>query len=193
MTAVTQTDKLVFRFDARPPAKTLQSGRGAFAGADGRVHFFTKSGVRSEAWQMRADIGRQLPDGWTPSREPARVKVTLVYPERKTDRLPRGGFIPHVERPDADNLVKSILDSMTRARVWDDDAQVFDLRVRKFRGAVPFWEVAVEFGGYGFLDGGRHPLWFLKRLLTQRRRGERLHPAQPSAEQPTLDLGEGAP
>lgn len=41
------------------------------------------------------------------------------------------------ESPDADNLVKSLPDCMTRAGVWVDDDQVCELRVRKWRGMCP--------------------------------------------------------
>ncbi len=80
-----------------------------------------------------------------------RVRVELVYPFRKAERERLEGtaaaemLIPHFERPDADNLVKSLLDSMTRAGVWEDDGQVADLRVRKWRGMRPRWAVFVWF------------------------------------------------
>lgn len=167
-----QPDRLLFRFLARPPRKTHQGGvqYRRDPSARGGVRVFIDAAHSNEAWAMRADFARQLPDGWTPSDKPAKVVVTLVYPQRKTDRLPGGAYLPHTERPDADNLVKSILDAMTRARVWVDDAQVFDLRVRKWRGAVPRWEVRVDFGGIGHLDGQTMPVDALKAAIRARRR-----------------------
>lgn len=140
---------LAFRVEGIPPRKTLQSGRGAYVEAGGKVRFFTRAGVRAEAWEMRAEFARQLPEGWTARGDAAKVRVELVYPLRKQERerLVAAGavdtLLPHVERPDADNLVKSLLDSMTRAGVWVDDAQVCDLRVRKWRGMRPRWAVFV--------------------------------------------------
>lgn len=142
---------MCFRVDGVPPRKTLQSGRGAYIDGDGQVRFFTKAQVRTEAWQMLAEFRRQLPAGWRAREGAVKVRVELVYPLRKheRERLVAAGcgdtLIPHVERPDADNLVKSILDSMTRAGVWTDDAQVFDVRVRKWRGVRPRWAVFVWF------------------------------------------------
>ena len=141
---------LAFRMDGMPPRKTLQAGRGAYV-ENGEVRFFTSPEVRAEAWQMRAEFKRQLPAGWRARRDPVRVRVELVYAMRKPERERLEGtaaaemLIPHVERPDADNLVKSLLDSMTRAGVWEDDAQVHDLRVRKWRGMRPRWAVFVWF------------------------------------------------
>lgn len=141
---------LSFRVDGMPPRKTLQSGRGVYV-ENGEVRFFTRAGVRAEAWEMRAEFARQLPPGWTARAEAARVRVELVYPLRKHERerlLAVGAadtLLPHIERPDVDNLSKSLLDSMTRAGVWQDDAQVCDLRVRKWRGVHPRWCVFVWF------------------------------------------------
>lgn len=40
-------------------------------------------------------------------------------------------FTPdHIGR-DADNILKCLLDALTKARVWGDDKQIFDLRVIK--------------------------------------------------------------
>ena len=37
---------------------------------------------------------------------------------------------PNRARRDLDNLPKAILDALTKARVWDDDSLVHDLRIR---------------------------------------------------------------
>jgi crossover junction endodeoxyribonuclease RusA len=40
-------------------------------------------------------------------------------------------FMPDKRRRDLDNLLKSLLDSMTHAGVWADDSQIHDLRIRR--------------------------------------------------------------
>jgi Holliday junction resolvase RusA-like endonuclease len=175
---------LAFRVDGMPPRRTLQAGRGAYV-KDGEVRFFTREGTRAEAWEMRAEFRRQLPEGWTARGGPVKVRVELVYPlrNRERERLEGAGavevLLPHVERPDADNIVKSLLDSMTRAGVWLDDAQVCDLRVRKWRGVRPRWAVFV---------------WFLPlpALPRRRRRGPGDGPEQGRLALGPLDaMGEG--
>lgn len=138
---------LAFQFDGVPPRKTLQAGRGLVADADapGGVRVFTREPQRAEAFWMREMFRRSLPAGWSPRTGAARVRVELVYPARQRDRLAGDVLLPHTVRPDADNLVKSLLDSLTRAGVWADDAQVYDLRVRKWRGRRPRWAVFVWF------------------------------------------------
>lgn len=130
---------LAFRMEGEPPRRTLQASRGARMGHDGRVHFYTRTPAREEAARMVWRFRSGLPPGWAarPPSGPVRVRVELVYPLRRKDRARGEALLPHFERPDADNLVKSLLDSMTRAGVWEDDGQVHDLRVRKWRGGVP--------------------------------------------------------
>ncbi|MBQ7251347.1 MAG: RusA family crossover junction endodeoxyribonuclease [Kiritimatiellae bacterium] len=135
---------LLFRVDGIPPRRTLQAGRGAYVDG-GTVRFYTKAGARAEAWQMLAEFRRQLPAGWTARKGAVRVQVELVYPATQKDRVTGEELVPHAVRPDVDNLVKSLLDSMTKAGVWEDDGQVAALSVRKWRGRRPRWAVFVWF------------------------------------------------
>jgi Holliday junction resolvase RusA-like endonuclease len=36
-----------------------------------------------------------------------------------------GRYALHVKKPDTDNLLKAVMDSLTEAGVWEDDALVF--------------------------------------------------------------------
>ena len=45
-----------------------------------------------------------------------------------------GSFIPHVKKPDADNLLKSTMDALTEIKVWQDDAQVYAIEASKYYG-----------------------------------------------------------
>jgi Holliday junction resolvase RusA-like endonuclease len=40
--------------------------------------------------------------------------------------------VPHVKKPDTDNLLKAVMDSLTAVKVWTDDAQVFETVVGKY-------------------------------------------------------------
>lgn len=66
-------------------------------------------------------------------REAVNTLVASTAPKRL-----EGDLTVHVEawfpdrrRRDLDNLLKSLLDSLTHAGVWDDDSQVVDLRISK--------------------------------------------------------------
>lgn len=67
---------------------------------------------------------------------PVRVRIVAVFSCPKTDfrkREPRERRL-HAKRPDAENVAKAVLDAATGC-VWQDDAQVCDLRVEKWIGA----------------------------------------------------------
>lgn len=55
-------------------------------------------------------------------------------------------FAPDHRSRDADNILKCLLDSLTKARVWGDDRQIFDLRVIKGydQNQTGFVEVSVS-------------------------------------------------
>lgn len=171
---------LKFRFGGQPPRRTHQGGVQYCHDprARGGIRVYIDEEHVAEAWQIRDAIRRQLPPEWTPSAEPVQVDVWLIYQQRKSDNLPDGVLIPHTERPDGDNLVKSIFDSAQLAGLIVDDAQIFDHRVRKFRGSVPRWGINSTFGGYGYLDGKKMPLDELKAAIRALRRKSRKQPPE---------------
>lgn len=50
---------------------------------------------------------------------------------------------PHTQKPDGDNLLKTVKDALNRI-AWADDGQVFDARVRKYWGLSDQTVVIVE-------------------------------------------------
>ncbi len=92
-------------------------------------------------------------DGWKvlvrsaamPHRPPQRhegpvrmvVDLALDRPKRLLTRKSSPDAVPLAIKPDADNLVKAILDALTDdGGWWKDDCQVYDLHVRKFYRAI---------------------------------------------------------
>lgn len=68
------------------------------------------------------------------------VTVVAVFHFRRPLRLSRKsdppGLIPHVCKPDLDNLLKPVLDALTRDRWWRDDSQVVRVLASKYYGRV---------------------------------------------------------
>jgi Holliday junction resolvase RusA-like endonuclease len=58
---------------------------------------------------------------------PVYLRTRVVLPRPKTRR--RDFFV--TTKPDADNLVKGIMDVLTQIRVWRDDAQIARLEIEK--------------------------------------------------------------
>lgn len=82
-----------------------------------------KAGLAAEAIrQMQACGWRRDYDG------PVSVKITAIMARPQAHFL-RGTLREnapkrHGQKPDIDNIAKAVLDAMTKARVWHDDAQV---------------------------------------------------------------------
>lgn len=73
---------------------------------------------------------------------PLRVEMVAVF--ARPQRIKAEGRTPHDKRPDLDNVVKSIIDGLSR---HFDDGQVIELRAQKFyaaRGEEPHVTVSVS-------------------------------------------------
>lgn len=63
-----------------------------------------------------------------------RLEVWCVFQRPKSHLKANGSTrkdAPRWPRPDVDNVLKSVMDAMTSAGVWDDDVAVVSARVRK--------------------------------------------------------------
>jgi Holliday junction resolvase RusA-like endonuclease len=61
---------------------------------------------------------------------PVRLRVKFYLPKPAALRK-KAGDIPHISKPDADNLLKAVMDALTRARIYKDDCLVFWPEVKK--------------------------------------------------------------
>ena len=65
---------------------------------------------------------------------PVHLRVYFFMPvpkgmkiERKNDR-----YVPYISKPDTDNLLKAVMDSLTQIGVWKDDSLAFWTEAAKF-------------------------------------------------------------
>lgn len=71
--------------------------------------------------------------------ERAKDKAKQLYSKYISGRL------EHVKKPDLDNLIKSLFDSISKSEiVWSDDNIVCDLRARKLYSPNPRIEIEIE-------------------------------------------------
>jgi len=124
-----------------PPTRTAQQ-KGAFIqkgknGAKGRIRFYIKDTVKKAAAEFKRILQPICPR--EPLKGPLTFMVTFVFPWQKSASKKErdANPVPIATRPDASNLAKLIEDVMTEMGFWEDDSQIYDLRVRKFRGNEP--------------------------------------------------------
>ena len=123
----------------------------------GRIRFFTKRSVAASNQRIKNAIVDAMRDFGIPLAVSVRMeRGKTVRTERVRDTIPRSRpvrldvvyFFPFptstpskvrednawmVERPDLDNLTKSVQDVLTELRVWEDDAQVAAVHLEKHR------------------------------------------------------------
>jgi Holliday junction resolvase RusA-like endonuclease len=84
--------------------------------------------------------------------EPVRLEALFFLPRPKR-LMKTDGPVPHTVKPDADNLLKAVMDAMTEAGVWKDDALVYGVSVEKwYSGTCTGARITVKAGCSG--DGG---------------------------------------
>ena len=62
---------------------------------------------------------------------PVYLQVTFFMPIPKGTKITGDEFVPHIKKPDTDNLLKAVMDSLTQANVWKDDALVYSIEAGK--------------------------------------------------------------
>lgn len=161
---------LSFKVKGEPP-RTAQARLRVFRNRAGRVFLGKTRDKRTEAFLARVvvaarealaeaprralgslpgrDPARDIPPRGKPAsrslREPLSVSLEFSFPYPASTPKSRSGSPRwRVERPDLDNLAKSVLDSLTRAGVFDDDSCVAELTLRKLNGPEPGLRVEVE-------------------------------------------------
>lgn len=116
-----------------PPTATAQQKGVAIV--RGRPRFYTKKSVAAARLYFAAHLRQHRPKPPFQGPVSLRVQFALPHPKAAARRSAVPPDAPHVERPDADNLAKLLVDAMTDAGFWLDDSQVFDLSVTKFRSS----------------------------------------------------------
>ena len=108
--------------------------KGAFVGKDHRVHFFTKAKVaKAEKALIKAlSPCAALVNKW--GEVPIALDVDFCFPfPKSTPKKEIIHFAYHKSRPDLDNLIKAVGDSLTQSNFWKDDSLIADLHLKKYR------------------------------------------------------------
>lgn len=128
-----------------PPKHTAQASNKILKTKDGRM--FVGKMSSSKAKQTQNELMWLLTPHRpkTPFSEPVKLYVKWVYPFRKAEpKKNRIEGLPCDTRPDVDNLLKLLLDIMTRLGFWIDDSLVYDLHFVKCYSDNPRIEINIE-------------------------------------------------
>ena len=125
------------------PKGTAQMKGTAYQG--GRIHHYEKKEVR----QLRELYHHEISKFFKNTKQSVphldgAVRFSAIFNYSIKDKKKWG--LPKTSRPDADNIVKLLLDVCSDLNMWDDDAQVTCLEVRKFYAEKP--SICVEVTPY---------------------------------------------
>lgn len=108
--------------------------KGAFVGKDNRVHFFTKAKVAKAEKALIKTLSpyAALVNKWGEVPIALDVDFCFSFP-KSTPKKEIIHFAYHKSRPDLDNIIKAVLDSLTQSNFWKDDSLIADLHLKKYR------------------------------------------------------------
>lgn len=112
----------------------------AFMPKGARFPVVTHDSKRTKPWQEAIVSAAHEAMTGPPMQGPVSVVIQFLLPRPKS--TPKRVGYP-IKKPDLDKLVRTVLDGMTRAGIFRDDAQVVSLCVTKNFGTVPGAQVEV--------------------------------------------------
>lgn len=119
--AISEMPKITAQQDVRINRKT------------GRVYKGAKTRKLRE--QLKLLFAKHAPK--EPIDYPVELTVMTVYPYRKQDEKKSPELVLMDRKPDADNIAKTIIDSLADALFFTNDSRVVNLRVIKAWGSQP--------------------------------------------------------
>ena len=125
-----------FFMPMEPPTSTHQQ-QGHTVDQRG-VHRFYKRGNGEAEAKLAAHLRKHIPEQPYTSAVQLVVKWCFPLKAKHTDGE------PYTNKPDVDNLCKSLFDIMTKLGYWKDDKQIYSAVVEKFWANVPGVYVRIE-------------------------------------------------
>ena len=108
--------------------ETMPKGTAQMKRFNGNTHTYFKSKTLMETERIyRTLLAPHRPK--TPAEGPIRLFIVLYFDKKSPKKL-WGQY--KITRPDVDNFCKALIDQMTQVGFWMDDAQIADLRIKKY-------------------------------------------------------------
>lgn len=127
----TPSTQVTYHFNIDPPESTHQSALRILKTRDGRqfIGKMKTSKVKNWEGQWRAELKKHKPKFPVMKGTPTRLIIALFYVPPKSRPCPDIEW--KVTKPDADNVVKVMIDCMVEEGYLMTDQQVCDVRVMK--------------------------------------------------------------
>lgn len=129
------------------PGQPVAKGRPKFARQGGFVRAYTPEKTVNYETLVKIAAAEAM-EGDAPMKGPLTLDISLGVtipkstPKKDRARISTGYFLP-VKKPDVDNVLKAISDAMNGI-VYEDDAQLVDVRIRKRYSECPGAYVTVR-------------------------------------------------
>lgn len=123
-------------------------GRPRFRQIGGFTQAYTPDKTVSYENLIKMEYRRQCNDFRFGDKEQLDVRITAYYgipksKSKKVKRLMEERKIRPIKKPDADNVIKVVLDSLNKI-AYNDDTQVVDLQIRRFYSCNPRLVVTIQ-------------------------------------------------
>lgn len=110
---------------------------------------FTPKKVKDAEFDFISLARQYLPEKIN-SEHPVSIRVTFYFPiptsyPKWKKEIMKGECWPHTTVPDCDNILKLVMDSMTKLGFWKDDRYVFAPDASKFYSENPRTDVEVTY------------------------------------------------
>lgn len=124
-----EKNEMEFFMDMIPPTATHQQ-QGHIVDRHGVHHFYRRADGETEA-KLIAYLSKHIPE--QPFIGAVQVTVKWCFPLKAKHKNGE----PYTNKPDVDNLCKSLFDIMTKLHYWKDDKQIYSCVVEKFWAERP--------------------------------------------------------
>jgi len=122
-----------------PPKHTNQASLRILKSRDGRQFIGKQKSSNANKAKNLLKVHLMPHRPFVPHNCPLEIYVTYAFPFNKTEKksIIALGEVPHMKRPDADNLMKGLFDVMGECGYWKDDSQLSVVHFKKVFSANP--------------------------------------------------------
>ncbi len=125
------------------PGNPVGKARARVVTNHGRVHSFTPEKTAAYENLVKMAFAMNKPADWIPIEGAVKMNIVAYFPIPKSMAKKIHDGDRHIKKPDADNVAKSIMDSLN-GLAYGDDSQIAELSIKKLYAVAPRVEVEIR-------------------------------------------------